>query len=276
MSRAKVLFIGVGKGAVGNTTTAVALSGILASRGYRTLLIDGDRSMNAGSAVAVKTAAGRSYIHLLEAYLHRTLPPFPVQNAVSRSAYENLDLLLGTAQRGAGAISLWSRVEWGIGESGNFTLFSKMLAPLLEDYDYVIYDAPPNVEGAINISALVLADYVVSPVEADYYCLTGTRDLREHIDAITARFRPRPPEQMIFLAKFSKSRTLHSAIAEGLKTDPQWGARYLDAPIGNRSRELMDALYEKAPLCFASRPGQSAAEYEVLADLILERMGEKA
>ena len=274
MARAKVIFVGVGKGGVGKTTTAVSLAGIFSRRGYRTLLVDGDRSLNAGASVAVRTAARQSYIHLLEAYLHRTIPPFPVTAAVSRSVYDGLDLLLGTAERGEGAISLWSRVEWGIGETGSFTLFSKMLAPLLEQYDYVIYDAPPNVEGAVNISALVLADYVLSPVEADYYCLTGTRDLRENIDAITARFRPRPPEQFIFLAKFSKSRTLHSAIAEGLRNDPQWGTRYLDAPIGNRSKELMDALYEKAPLCYASKPGQSAAEYEVLADLLLERMGE--
>lgn len=273
MGKAVFLFIGVGKGGVGKTTTAVSLAGSLAKRGKRVLLIDGDRSMNAGASLTIEAQAPESYIDLLHAHLHRTRRPFPIQNAVSRTAYPGLDLLCGSGKRGEDHITLWSRVEWGLGETGQFALFGKILAPLMASYDFMIYDAPPNVEGAINIGALICADYVISPIEADYYCLSGTRDLRQNIDGITSRFRPRPPEQFIFLVKYAKSRTLHSAIAEGLKTDPQWGRRFLDAPIGNRSRELMDALYERAPLCFASRPGQSAAEYEALTDELLRRIG---
>ena len=273
MGKAKFLFIGVGKGGVGKTTTAVSLAGSLARRGCKVLLIDGDRSMNAGASLQITRQAPESYIDLLHAHLHRTRAPFPIQNAVSKTAFDGLDLLAGTAKRGDDHITLWSRVEWGLGETGQFTLFGKVLAPLMSAYDYMIYDAPPNVEGAINIGAMICADYVVSPIEADYYCLSGTRDLRQNIDGLTSRFRPRPPEQFVFLVKYAKSRTLHSAIADGLKADPQWGKRFIDAPIGNRSRELMDALYERAPLCFASRPGQSAAEYEALADEILSRIG---
>ena len=273
MRRATFLFVGVGKGGVGKTTTAVSLAGILAKRGYATLLIDGDRSLNAGSGVALAEQAGRSYIELLEAFLHRTRGAFPIAQAVSKTAFPGLDLLAGTAERGPDGISLWSRVEWGMGETNSFSLFGKALAPLAGTYDYIVYDAPPNVEGAINVGALIRADCVLSPIEADYYCLSGTRDLRQNIDALTARYRPTPPEQLIFLVKYSKSRTLHSAIAEGLQGDPDWGARYLDAPIGNRSKELMEALYERAPLCFASHPGQSAAEYEALVDALLERIG---
>ena len=273
MKKAVFLFVGVGKGGVGKTTSAVSLAGSLSKKGYRVLLIDGDRSMNAGASVRVAVPARHSYIELLEAFLHRSRPAFPIASAVSKTEFPGLDILMGTGERGSDAITLWSRAEWAIGEKNEFSLFSRILAPLMGTYDFMIYDAPPNVEGAINIGALCMADYVLSPIEADYYCLTGTRDLRQNIDAITAKYRPKPPEQFIFLVKYSKSRTLHSAISEGLRADPQWGKRLLNASIGNRSKELMEALYEKAPLCFASHPGASAEEYEALCRELLERIG---
>lgn len=273
MKKAVFLFVGVGKGGVGKTTSALSLAGSFARRGLKTLLIDGDRSMNAGESLRVARPARRSYVELLECFLHHGGGAFPIAEAVSKTEFENLDLLAGTAKRGADGISLWSRAEWAMGEQNAFSLLGKLLQPLTGSYDFILFDAPPNVEGALNIGALCLADFVLSPIEADWYCLSGTRDMRQNLDAVTKRYRRVPPEQLIFLVKFTRTRVLHAAIAEGLRTDSEWGPRYLDAPIGNRSKELMDALYEKAPLCFASRPGASAEEYERLADLILERIG---
>jgi chromosome partitioning protein len=51
------------------------------------------------------------------------------------------------------------------------------------DYDYIIIDCPPSL-GILTINGLVAADYVIIPVQAEYYAMMGVRQILESIDAI--------------------------------------------------------------------------------------------
>ena len=51
-----------------------------------------------------------------------------------------------------------------VGELGRERFLHDALEPVVEDYDEVVIDTPPNL-GLLTVNALVCADCVLSPVE---------------------------------------------------------------------------------------------------------------
>jgi chromosome partitioning protein len=178
MSRAVVTAVAAQKGGTGKTALAGSLASQWAYAGFRTLVVDLDQQANLTFAFAVDPG-------LLDATVVDVLAPrnaVPAGNAVLPDVLgvPGLDLL--PCDERAEALDTQLRSE----TMGVFKL-KDALDPLLEKYDRVLMDCPPNV-GELTVSALLVADEIVCPVKmGDSNALRGLSRLTQTVEKLNRR-----------------------------------------------------------------------------------------
>ena len=159
-----VLAIANQKGGVGKTTTAVNLAASLAAAEQRTLLIDGDPQGNATSGIGLAKES-------LEATVYDLLiGDATATDARHRSVqFTHLDVIAATPDLAGAEVELISRHR-------RDQAMRDALAPIAQEYDYVLIDCPPSL-GLITINMLAAADALLIPVQCEYYALEGLSQL---------------------------------------------------------------------------------------------------
>ena len=197
------------KGGCAKTTTAVNLAAAL-SKGSRkqnlppakVLLIDLDPQGNCATSFGVekKKVKRTAYdlltndtgedLPLMEEYLisPQTLSD-SMQDAWSmrnggKAAPENLKvdnlwLLPSDIHLSGAEIELSHKI-------GRETRLREALAPIIDNFDYIIIDTPPSL-GLLSINAMCAANWVMVPVQAEYYALEGFSMLMNSIKMIQRR-----------------------------------------------------------------------------------------
>ncbi len=177
------------KGGVGKTTTAVNLSAGLALRlkdntspNDRVLLVDMDPQGHA----LLATAYGLKPVdenETLAALLTETPPP-SIQRMIRPGVHHaNLNVLLSShAALVHAARSLPTLMA-------NETRLAHALAPVQNEFAYIIIDTPPN-SGDLLINSLVAAEHVIIPVETSYLGVSGLRELQKTIEQVRLHFHP--------------------------------------------------------------------------------------
>ena len=163
------------KGGVGKTTTAINLAAALALKGERTLLVDLDPQSNTTLSFVDPGEIGRSMYDVL-------VDDTPIRDVIVPTQLERLDVA-------PARISL-AKVESAlVGELEAHFRLKDRIAPVMDDYEYVIVDTPPTL-GLITVNALVAASHLLIPIQASYFALEGTDDLLETMDKIKSRANP--------------------------------------------------------------------------------------
>lgn len=150
------------KGGVGKTTTAVNLGAELASRGKSTLIIDLDPQGNASTGVGcpIKGRDATSYDVLAGR--------FDLSQARTGTSVENLTLIPSTPDLSSGDIDFSTRPD-------RIRLL-KAAIDQVDDQSYILIDCPPAL-GLLTVNALVAADAVLVPLQAEFYALEGLSQL---------------------------------------------------------------------------------------------------
>ena len=74
---------------------------------------------------------------------------------------------------------------------GSETRLRDALAPLRDDYAFILLDCPPSL-GPLTVNALVAAERVIVPVQTEYFALEGLAGLLDTLVADPARAQPAP------------------------------------------------------------------------------------
>ncbi|DAC17158.1 MAG TPA: ParA family protein [Candidatus Poseidoniales archaeon] len=69
---------------------------------------------------------------------------------------------------------------------GRETRLREGLEPIIDEFDYIIIDTPPSL-GLLSINAMCAANWVMVPVQAEYYALEGFSMLMNSIKMIQKR-----------------------------------------------------------------------------------------
>lgn len=191
------------KGGVGKTTTTVNLASFLAARGKRVLLIDMDPQGNATSGLGIpKTTELPSTYDLL-------LTDLAFGEIVHRTDRRHLHLCPSNIDL-AGA-----EVELVQTPNREFCL-QQALKPIRSQYDWILLDCPPSL-GFLTLNAMVAADGLLLPVQAEYYALEGLTQLIDTLERVREHFNSDLSIFGLLLTMYDSRTTLAQQVEEEVR-----------------------------------------------------------
>jgi chromosome partitioning protein len=164
------------KGGVGKTTTAVNLAACVAEAGYESLLIDIDPQSNATLGLGIDK-------HIKPTVYESLVGDLPLEDAVVASDIPHLSVIPAGPDLAGAAVEL-PRI------SGSENRLRDALAPIRDRYAFVLLDCPPSL-GPLTVNALVAADRVIVPVQAEYFALEGLAGLLDTLSLVQRELNPR-------------------------------------------------------------------------------------
>ncbi len=247
------------KGGVAKTTTAVGLSGALVQEGFEVLAIDLDTQANLTLALGLNPIQVR-----------RSIADIFVNTEKITSISQNTNL--------PGLDIVPANKDMELSERfvplrQNYEIILRQqlsLSEISSVYDFIVLDCPPYL-GAITTNALVAANLLIIPTQAEYFSLNALKNMLTHVKSIRQTFNPTLTYRILITLRDLRNR-IHRSMSEQLLSTFPNGIFTTSIDLDTKVRESSLA---GMPITFCYPKSRAAVQYRMLATEILEYVRQK-
>ncbi|HEY1238808.1 MAG TPA: ParA family protein [Solirubrobacterales bacterium] len=239
------------KGGVGKTTTAVNMGACVAGDGQQTLIVDLDAQCNATVALGLpKNSTPSSYDCLTG--------EVSVAEAARPAGPDNLWMVPAHVDLAGAAVELPRA-------SGSETRLRDGLGPVRERFAYTFLDCPPSL-GPVAVNALVAADKVIVPVQAEYLALEGLVQFLDTVRLVQRALNPSLEVAGVVLTMYDDRTRLAHDVERELRE--HWPGRVFTTVVP-RSIRVAEAPSYGIPVTEHDPKSTGSRAYRALADEVL-------
>lgn len=236
----KVIAICNQKGGVAKTSTCLNLGASLSLAGKRVLLIDFDVQANLSLLFGQKNQPSFYEIMKKEVDILKTI----------KNVRPNLWLLPANSKMSLLARECLQQKDFGF-------FLRNALEPIKSHFDYVLIDTPPSIK-FFTPNALIAADFVIIPTQAEFLAMNGVMQTESIIKALA---KTRLLDYRVLITMYDKSNTASKVVISKLQ------AKYKEkmfATVIDLDFKMQESQIVNEPIAYYDEKSSSAVQYKAL------------
>lgn len=242
------------KGGVGKTTSAVNVAACLGAQGKKVLMVDLDPQGNSTSGVGINKRTIR--LSTYDVMICRCR----AEDCIVATGFKNLSIMPSNIQLAGAEFDLST-------DEQRLYRLRNALNTVSDNYDYVIIDCPPSL-GMLTVNSLVASNYVIIPMQCEFYSLEGLSQLMNSIKSCKKLYNHNLEILGILITMYNGRLNLSMQVMDELK---KYYAGKLFKTTILRNVRLSEAPSYGMPIIYYDSHSKGAEAYTAVSKEIVDR-----